>query len=217
MSIRLVVEVLDNRPPNLSAQETLLLVALAERANERTRECWPGMDELRHRLGVKTDHALNNLFRSLRDKGLEVRKQVTDGAGRPVVDKSGRPLFAMRGHQTTYQVPRFTHRQRPNKSLGHAEQRPNESLDKAPTNRSQRPNKSLGPNPQEPSREPSFGAARHNAPAQRSRGQQFRPIREIEMETARDVVRRAAERDRLAEAAEQARLNPPTQPKELEA
>ena len=106
MSGRLVAEVLDNASAHgLTHAEVRLMVCIAERANDATRECWPGMDELRHRMDVETERAVGKVLRSLASKGLEVRRPVKSVEGRGVRDSDGRPLFAVRGHQTVYRVP----------------------------------------------------------------------------------------------------------------
>ena len=109
MSGALVAEVLDNAAAHeLSHAEVRLLVCLAERARDSTRECWPGMDELCHRMGVQNDRAVGKVLQSLASKGLEARVPIkAPDNGQPILDSRGRQVFAARGHQTTYRVPRF--------------------------------------------------------------------------------------------------------------
>lgn len=53
MGIRLVVEVLDCAPADLTPAERLVLVVLAEYANDRTRLCWPSIEAIAARTGLK--------------------------------------------------------------------------------------------------------------------------------------------------------------------
>lgn len=103
MSIDLVVEVLKHAPANLNPTERLTLVVIAEscRAEGRTtyyRDGWDA-DEVARRVGVTAD-SLTKVFRSLASKGLEVRV--------PHAVKDGKPIFAFKGKQTTFKLPRLT-------------------------------------------------------------------------------------------------------------
>lgn len=101
-----MAEVLDAAGAHeLTHAEVRLLVCLAERANDATRECWPGMDELRHRMDVQNERAVGKVLQSLASKGLEVRKPVRAPDGTACRDSRGRPLYAMSGHRTTYRLP----------------------------------------------------------------------------------------------------------------
>jgi hypothetical protein len=102
VGIRLMVEVLDLAPDDLDAGARLLLVALAEKADDRTRKViWSRGDDprtvLRRRLGV-TDAGLGKVFIRLAKAKLDPRIPVG-------TDKHGRPVFAYEGRVAEYQVP----------------------------------------------------------------------------------------------------------------
>lgn len=98
MGIKLIVEVLDRAPPCTSA-ERLVLVVLAEYANDATRECWPGMDLLTRRTGLSPS-GVGAAIRRLSRRGYEVRIVVAKTS-------AGKPVFAYEGHQTHYRIPCF--------------------------------------------------------------------------------------------------------------
>lgn len=102
VGIRLIVEVLDHAPAELTPPERLLLVALAEEARDDTRRCWPGMETLTRRMGLSA-RRVRQVLAELAQRGYEVR--VPSG-----VDKHGMPVFASKGHRTVYGVPPFRQR-----------------------------------------------------------------------------------------------------------
>jgi hypothetical protein len=102
MSIRLMVEMLDHAPAELTPAERLLLVAIAEKANEQTRMSWPGMDTLTQRTGL-SDRRVRQVLADLAARGYEVRVPIG-------VDRHGMPVFATKGHRTEYRVPTFRQR-----------------------------------------------------------------------------------------------------------
>lgn len=97
MSIRLINEVLDHAPAGLAPLERLLLVVIAEAADDKTRRCWPGIDVLTRRVGVG-QRQIARVLAQLEKRGYPLR--VPSG-----VDRRGHPVFAARGHRTTYQLP----------------------------------------------------------------------------------------------------------------
>lgn len=102
MSVELIVEVLKHAPADLNPTERLTLVVIAEscRTGSRTtyyRDTWDA-DELARRVGITAD-SLTKVFRSLAKKGCEVRV--------PHMVKDGKPIFAFKGKQTTFKLPRF--------------------------------------------------------------------------------------------------------------
>lgn len=105
MSIRLIVEVLDHAPADLTSQERLVLVVLAEGARDHTRTCWPGMDLLAHRTGLDASNVRRALDRLTR-RGYALRVPLG-------TDKHGRPVYAYRGHATAYRVPELERRALP--------------------------------------------------------------------------------------------------------
>lgn len=105
MGIKLVVEVLDHSPETLTLRDRLLLIVIAEKANDTTREGWPGWRLIAKRMGW-TSHkdggknAVSTALAELAKHGVEVRVPIGK-------DKSGRLYFAAHGHQSTYRLPRL--------------------------------------------------------------------------------------------------------------
>ena len=97
MGYRLYRHVLDHAPADLTSGERLLLLVIADDANDNTRTGWPGTDLLTHRTGLSPD-GITKTFRRLANRGLEVRVPIS-------TDAAGRPIFAVRGRRTTYRVP----------------------------------------------------------------------------------------------------------------
>lgn len=105
MSIGLIVEVLDHAPPTLTSGERLVLVVIAEWANDKTREArqtnnW-NLDTICHRAGIKRA-GLKSVLQGLAKKGLEVRV--------PVKEVGGNPVYAFEGTAMTFRVPKFDQR-----------------------------------------------------------------------------------------------------------
>lgn len=97
-----MVEVLKYAPAELNPTERLTLVAIAESCRSDTRltfyrEGWDAA-ELARRVGV-TAESLTKVFRSLARRGYEVRVAHTV--------KDGKPVFAFKGKQTTFLLPKF--------------------------------------------------------------------------------------------------------------
>lgn len=99
MGVRLIVEVLDHAPAELTSAERLVLVVLAENANDTTREGWPGMETLTRRTGLSAD-GVRKAFQRLAVRKLEVRVPLGK-------DKRGRPVYSAPGKRTTYRIPSF--------------------------------------------------------------------------------------------------------------
>lgn len=68
MSIRYVATVLD-KLPDLSASDTLVLIALADYASDDTRQCWPSVSTIARRARL-TRRAVQKRLRSLEARGL---------------------------------------------------------------------------------------------------------------------------------------------------
>lgn len=108
MGIRIVDEVLDHTPW-LPPAEKVLLIALAQRANDITRECWPGREELMHRLGTTDKDTLRRALGRL--EALLAEHLDLDPEAKDVLrvslgtDRNGRKVYAARGHRTTYRIP----------------------------------------------------------------------------------------------------------------
>jgi DNA-binding transcriptional ArsR family regulator len=99
VGIKLVVEVLDHAPKGLAAGDRLMLVVLAESANDHTRECFPGLDALAHRTDT-AERSVRRTLTRLTDAGLIERVPVG-------VDRNGAPVYAHRGHSTVYRIARL--------------------------------------------------------------------------------------------------------------
>lgn len=109
MSVKLVSEVLEFvRATELKPTERMLLLVIAERASEHdriddrgravpARTCWPSREYLCEVLGL-SDDGLRKSLQRLAAAGLEVRVPVAE-------TKQGRPIYALRGHQSTYRLP----------------------------------------------------------------------------------------------------------------
>ena len=110
MSNRLINEVRDHAPRDLSAAEVLLLTWLADASSDEDRVlpggrrlparcCFPGIETLAEWMRMGPD-GVRKVLRKLEGRGLQVRVPVG-------VDKAGRPLYAAKGHVTVYRVPEF--------------------------------------------------------------------------------------------------------------
>lgn len=100
MGIKLIVEVLDHAPRDLSQAELVVLIAIAEEANDVTREAWPGMTKLARRTRM-APVSVRHVLERLRDRKLEIRVPIG-------IDHSGAPVFAGRGRCTVYRIPAFS-------------------------------------------------------------------------------------------------------------
>ncbi len=103
VGVRLMNEMLDHAPASWTPSERLVVVAIAEQANDVTRRGYPGIDLIAHRVGVDVGTISRTLNR-LRKKGTEIRVPM-DGVG--AADK---PVYAVRGHRTVYLIPRLCQR-----------------------------------------------------------------------------------------------------------
>lgn len=102
MGTRLIEEVLDHSPADLTPAERMILIVLARHANDQTRECWPSIDTIARQTGIQAG-SVSKALQRLGKRGLEVRIPVG-------FDKRGCPVFAHKGHKTTYRVPVFEQR-----------------------------------------------------------------------------------------------------------
>lgn len=95
----MVGEMWDHAPACWSTMDRHIMGVLAEFASDETRECFPGGALLAHRLGIQED-SLSRAFRSLRDKGYEVRVALGK-------DRKGNPVFAYEGARVRYRLPKL--------------------------------------------------------------------------------------------------------------
>jgi hypothetical protein len=108
MSGRLVGEVAEwlctPAAAGLTAAERVVLLVIAERANEKTREMWRHRADtvtLAERLRLATgmgEASLSKVFKKLADRGLEVRVPLG-------VTENGRTVFSCRGRATRFHLP----------------------------------------------------------------------------------------------------------------
>lgn len=104
MGIKLIVEVLDHAPPELTPAERLLLVVLAEQCNDTTREWTPADGLVARRTGLSPT-GLRGAFQRLAKRELEVRVPVgTIAAGK----RADQPVYSYPGRRTRYRIPHLT-------------------------------------------------------------------------------------------------------------
>lgn len=136
MGIKLIVEVLDHAPKDLTAAELLVLIAIAEEANDLTREAWPGMAKLARRVRM-APVSVRHVFDRLRDRKLEIRVPIG-------IDHSGMPVFAGRGRRTVYRIPAFSMTNRgPAQDPYVPDSRPAQDPNRPDSRPAQDPNKSV--------------------------------------------------------------------------
>lgn len=148
MSFRLVEEVLAAMPTDATASERLLAVVIAHRADEKSRQCWPGMDQLRDDTGMHPETIRRSLSR-LATLGLDLRAP---------------GVVAHKGRRAVYRVPVL---QSPNGSQGLTDQSPCRSSAKPLPIVGQSPNGWQGPEgnePTEPARAREDHAMRNDKP-----------------------------------------------------
>lgn len=106
MAWQLVVEVLDHAPRNLTALERYLLVVLAEYTKDtETRQCERSTQDLAWRMGLSASR-VGHILADLSRKDLDVRVPLQKD-GRDLLDKHGRPVYAVRGQVPRYRLPTF--------------------------------------------------------------------------------------------------------------
>jgi ribosomal protein L40E len=99
MGVRLLNEVLDHAPEDLTQAELLVLLVLAENARDATRECWPGSDFLVRRTRMQP-RGIRQAIARIEARGYQVRVPLGK-------DKHGREFYAATGQRTKYRVPEF--------------------------------------------------------------------------------------------------------------
>jgi hypothetical protein len=97
MGVRLIREIIADAPEGLPPLCRLVLLVLAESARDSTRRGFPGMPELCRRTGL-AESTVSAVLRELAEWNIEVRVRIG-------TDRSGRPVYAAKGHRTTYQIP----------------------------------------------------------------------------------------------------------------
>jgi len=99
MGYHLFREVKRHAPVDLDTGELALLLILADEANDETRECFPGMDELCTYMRMSAV-GVRKILQRLAQHGIDVRAPIGK-------DGSGRVIYAQKGARTTYRIPRF--------------------------------------------------------------------------------------------------------------
>lgn len=99
MGYKLYREVLEHAPPDITSGELLVWLVIADDAKDATRCGWIDQDELMRRARMSA-RGIRAALGKLAGRGFELR--VARG-----VDRDGRPVFAHRGSQTTYRLPRL--------------------------------------------------------------------------------------------------------------
>lgn len=99
MGYPLYREVKRHAPDDLDTGELALLLILADEANDQTRECFPGMDELCAYMRMSAV-GVRKILQRLAQRGIDVRVPVAK-------DSTGRVVYAVKGARTTYRLPRF--------------------------------------------------------------------------------------------------------------
>lgn len=107
MSNRLLTEVMEYAPPDLSSAELALLLILADKSTDEDRMvngrriparcCFPGMEQLSAWMRMSAD-GVGKVLRKLESRGLQVRTPIG-------TDTAARPIYAAKGHSTLYRVP----------------------------------------------------------------------------------------------------------------
>lgn len=105
MGIGLIVEVMDHAPEGISSGQRLVLLVIAEWANDATRvaiqtKTWT-LDTICRRAGIQRA-GLKSILQGLAKKGLEVRV--------PISVKDGKPTFAYEGKAVTFKLPELAKR-----------------------------------------------------------------------------------------------------------
>jgi hypothetical protein len=103
VGVKLVVEVLDHAPDAMTTVDRLLLVIIAENANDGTREGWPGWELLARRMRWNSQkdggkNAVSTALAGMAKRGVDVRVSIAHG-------KDGRPVYAATGRRTVYRIP----------------------------------------------------------------------------------------------------------------
>ncbi|MDT0305087.1 helix-turn-helix domain-containing protein [Streptomonospora wellingtoniae] len=103
MGFKLYRHVFDHAPDGLDSAARLVLLAIADDANDETRESlYLGQELLCHRTGL-TPATLKKALQRLATAGYELRQPIG-------TDAVGRPIYALKGHHTVYRVPVFPER-----------------------------------------------------------------------------------------------------------
>ncbi len=149
MSYKLVEEVYEHAPPELTLGDRAVLVLLAHHADEQSRECWPGMPKITRRTGMHAE---------------SVRRAVNHLVELGIVSRVGAP--AMRNRSTVYRLHHAA--DWPNGAQAQSATAPTEGRANPETrlplpSTGDSPNRGQGPEGQEPS-EPSNARASSTSP-----------------------------------------------------
>lgn len=99
----------DHLPADMGPMERLLLLELADRAHDDTRLAYGEelIPTVLRRTGLSDARQIaKTLARIAQKYGHDFRVPATNRDGTPKTDKLGRVVYAHKGHQTTYEIPR---------------------------------------------------------------------------------------------------------------
>lgn len=98
----------DRLPSALSSGERLVALEIADQANDQTRKAYgPGLlDLIIRRCGFADAGQIGKVLAKLGARGLELRVPMRGRDGQVLTDRNGRPMYACKGHETTYRIPR---------------------------------------------------------------------------------------------------------------
>ncbi len=100
MGYPLYREVKDHAPGDLPPTELLLLLLLADSANDKSRLSFATRDELVRWMRMSTWDSVQKTLHRLATRKLEVRVPIG-------TDRAGRSVFARVGQRSTYKIPKF--------------------------------------------------------------------------------------------------------------
>ncbi|WP_066070084.1 hypothetical protein [Frankia sp. EI5c] len=103
MGYELYREVKDHAPADLHPTELLLLLIVADDANDQTRLSFAAREQLVRWMRMTTWDSVQKVLNRLAKRELEIRVPIGK-------DRSGRAVFARVGQKTTYRVPEFLSR-----------------------------------------------------------------------------------------------------------
>lgn len=98
----------DRLPQEITSGERVVAVTVADLVWDDTRLGYGRkfMDKLLHRSGFENEAQLGKVLGKLAARGIELRVPITGQDGEPLQNKRGQPVYAHRGHQRTFRVPK---------------------------------------------------------------------------------------------------------------
>lgn len=98
----------DRLPQEITSGERVVAMTIADLVWDDTRIGYGRkfMDKLLHRSGFENEAQLGKVLGKLAARGIELRVPITGQDGKPLKNKRGQPVYAHRGHQRTFRVPK---------------------------------------------------------------------------------------------------------------